>query len=191
MTSGVVGIWTKISDYQTSSQNFLKTSNKNVKKFENFAHSFIVNPMWANFEPNQRNFLAEGSGGRAGGFQRKSRMLQNIANLFSMNFIWAIFEQNQTTFLFRKKKPLLNRIVEKNINQILNPTVTRQSHHICKGISFKTKFLNATVTRQSHNFENMPLLKGIFVNATVTWQSHHIYTGIPLKIQILNSTVTR
>ena len=43
---------------------FFLIFQKNGKKLENSTHLFIVNLIWANFEPNQRNFLA---GGRAVG----------------------------------------------------------------------------------------------------------------------------
>ena len=38
-------------------------------------------------------------------------------------------------------------------------TVTRQSHHIYKGIPFKIKILNMTVRRQSHIYKGIPFKK--------------------------------
>ena len=63
MTSLVVGFWKKNpknSQFFNFKSEFFLIFHKNGKKLENSTHLFIVNLIWANFEPNQRNFLAVG-----------------------------------------------------------------------------------------------------------------------------------
>ena len=60
MTSVVVWIWKKNPKFSTWNRIFFWFCKKNPRIFENSAHLYIVNLIWANFEPNQRNFLAGG-----------------------------------------------------------------------------------------------------------------------------------
>ena len=91
--------------------NFLKKS----RMFQNCAHLFPLNFIWANFEQDLRHFFFEKKGLCSGGnlkkksknfpnfklkidffliLQKKPPMFQNIRNLFVLNFIWANFQQN-------------------------------------------------------------------------------------------------
>ena len=62
----------KKSQFFNLKWDFFLTFQKNINNFENSKNLFIVNLMWANFDPNKKNFLAGGrSVGRAGGGERR------------------------------------------------------------------------------------------------------------------------
>ena len=79
------------------------------------------------------------------------------SKIVHIHFSWTSYEQ-----IFSKiREPFLGGI---------NATVTRQSHHIYKGIPLKIQILNSTVTRQSHIYNGIPFKKSVtqFVAQFVT-----------------------